>query len=223
MSTPHTTPLGGAGWAGVDKVLKEYGLNNRPLKVPKQSDMSAPEVIVQFLEDDPYSTWRVHFVDEGYVTCLEDECPLCKANHKNRKGAGLNVLLMTHEGYEVRTLAVTGRELDTITNFLKNYPRGQWYFNLKVTSVGTTPFPVRPEDMEQDWGITPPTAAYVPDSTALFTDSPIVTVSRREMAGLASKIVDKRELLKKNTEASPLTTAAASGSTMADRLKAMTR
>ena len=223
MNTPHNTPLGGAGWAGVDKVLKEYGVQNRFLNVPKAADMSAPEVIVQFLEDEPYVKFKAHSVKEGYVSCFDDDCPLCKANHKNRKGAGLNVLLMTHEGYEVRTLAVTGRELDTITNFLKNYPRGQWYFNLKVTSVGITPFPVKPEEMEQDWGIKPPAAGYVPDSTALFTDSPIVTVSRREMAGLASKIVDKRELLKKNTEASPLTTAAASGSTMADRLKAMTR
>ena len=193
MSTPHNNTLGGAGWAGVEKLLKEYGLGNRPLKVPLMDDLTAPEVIVQFLQDDPYTAWRVHPVTEGYVTCLDDDCPLCKANHKSIKGSGFNVLLMTREGHEVRTLAVTGKELDTVQRFLARYPRGQWYFNLKRTEVGVTPFPVKPEEMQEDWGIAPPAAGYEPDSAALFTDSPVVTLSRREMAGLASEIVDKRE------------------------------
>lgn len=156
-------------------------------------DEDAAEVIVQFLQDDPYTAWRVHPVTEGYVKCLDDDCPLCKANHKNIKGAGFNVLMMSNQGPEVRTLALTGREMENVQRWLSKYPRERWYFNLKRTEVGVTPFPVKPEEMEQDWGIKPPTAGYVHDSTALFTDSPAVTLSRREMAGLAAEIVDKRE------------------------------
>lgn len=197
MSTTHTTTLGGNGWAGVEKLLKEYGIGNRTLNVPKHSDFSAPEVIVQFLEDEPYATWRVHPVTEGYVTCLDDDCPLCKADHKSMKGVGFNVLMMTNQGHEVRTLAVTGKELGTVQNYLARYQREHWYFNLKRTEIGVTPFPVKPEDMEY-WGIVPPAAGYVPGP--LFTDSPMVTLARREMAGLASEIVDKREAIRVKRE-----------------------
>ena len=241
MSNQHNTTLGGNGWAGVDKVLKEYGVQNRALNVPKSGDTESPEVIVQFLEDEPYAKFKAHSVKEGYVSCFDDDCPLCRISHTSRKGSAFNVLLITHEGQEVRTLVITGQEYGTIKNYLAKYPRERWLFNLKRTGVGITPFPVRPEDMEQDWGIAVPAVVlpddldgrdwwrgYEVDSTALFTDSPIVTVTRREMSEQANWIIDRRELLKKNVPESPekalqrIQNEKMQGTTMAERLKAMT-
>ena len=221
MNTPHYNTLGGDGWDGVDKVLKAYGVQNRALKVPKSGDTDSPEVIVQFLEDEPYAKFRAHSVKEGYVSCFDDDCPLCRISHTNRKGSAFNVLLMTHEGYEVRTLPITGQEYTTIKNYLARYQREHWYFNLKRTEIGVTPFPVKPDEDMQYWGIVPPAAGYVPGP--LFTDSPVVTLARREMAGLASEIVDKREAIrvKRETPHAPSEPKANSRASKQDLLSAM--
>ena len=194
MNTPHiNTSKSGPGTA--QAIESNLMVDLAP--IPKERDYTT-ETLIKFLEPEYYFSWWEHKINGEHVTCLdgaESGCPLCKAGHKRRLAMSYNVAVyhgdMRYESVAIQApsvmaLAHFADRMQCIPNYAKSKPFDRWYFNVKTVSGNVVLYPVKPEEMETDYGV------RVPEGTdygalKLHTGSPLQEVSLQHHKHLAKQ------------------------------------
>lgn len=181
-STVKTAPARkiSSGWRAAEEVKSASSSFAQRLKVTEEP------TIIKFLEDEPYASFRQHWVErqgQKSFTCIEDldpnGCPLCDAGHRPATRFAFNVLQL-EPGVEpsVRSYEVGPRIIDQLRNFHTDPRQGpltKHYWAVSRTGKGATSQTnhqmVKERDLEDgEWeGISPVDAAefkgqcYTPD------------------------------------------------------------
>lgn len=153
------------GWGAAEKVKNADSAFAQRLKVGEEP------VIIKFLEDEPYASFRQHWVErqgQKSFTCTADldpkGCPLCDAGNRPATRFAFNVVLMEPDTDPViKSYEVGPRVIDQLKNFHtdpRQGPLSKHYWAVSRTGKGTTSATnhqlVKERDLEDEWsGITP--------------------------------------------------------------------
>lgn len=107
------------GWGAAENMVSADSSFAQRLKI------SEDEVIVKFLEDEPYAVFRQHWIERSgqkSFTCIADldpkGCPLCDAGSRPSSRFNFNVALLTTDGEAVvKSYEVGARVIDQLKNF----------------------------------------------------------------------------------------------------------
>lgn len=149
------------GWAAAEK------MQNANSGFAQRLRLGEDAIIIKFLEDDPYATYRQHWVERSgqkSFTCIADiderGCPLCKAGNRPTMKFSFNVVLMSADGdHSVKSYDVGARAIDSLKNFHQDPRQGPlsknyWAVNRsgKGATSATNHQMLRDRDLE-DWGM----------------------------------------------------------------------
>lgn len=149
------------GWGAAEK-LKESDNSNYASRLK----IGQTPILVKFLEDEPYSAFRQHWLErtgQRSFVCIGDDCPLCEAGSTTSAQFCFNVVELTpNEAPEIRSYQVGVRVLDQLRNFHNDPRQGplpKHYWAISRTgdkSTSTTNLQmVRERDLLEEWGIDP--------------------------------------------------------------------
>lgn len=188
------------GWGNVDSVKQADSPYAQRLKIDEKP------VVVKFLEDDPYSSFRMHWVErqgQKSFTCIADMheqgCPLCDAGHRPNPRFAFNVALLNEDGDSVvRSYEVGPRVIDSLKNFHmdpRQGPLSKHYWAISRSGKGPTSQTnhqmVRDRDLEEEWNITPLTEEGIASLKSQAYDESIVPIpSRKTLVSIASEDFD---------------------------------
>lgn len=163
------------GWAAAEKLKNANSGYAERLRVTEE------QIIIKFLEDAPYATFKQHWVERSgqkSFTCIADlddrGCPLCKAGNRPSMKFSFNVALMSKDGeHTVKSYDVGLRIIDQLKNFdqdPRQGPLSKHFWAVSSSGKGATSSRnhqmLRERDLE-DWGIPAPSEA---DLKALMKD-----------------------------------------------------
>jgi len=152
------------GWAAVEETRTADSPFAQRLKLSEAS------VVVKFLEDEPYASWRQHWVKRNgqqSFTCIADfdpkGCPLCDmGNRPNTKFAFNVVLLASNSAPVLRSYEIGPRAIDQLKNFHvdpRQGPLTKHYWAISRTGKDTTSLTnhqlVKERDLEEEWSLAP--------------------------------------------------------------------
>lgn len=188
------------GWGNVDNTKQADSPYAQRLKI------SDKPIIVKFLEDEPYSSFRQHWVErEGQksFTCISDMhpqgCPLCDAGHRPSARFAFNVALLNEDGDTVvRSYEVGPRVIDSLKNFHQDPRQGPLsknYWALSRSGKGPTSQTnhqmVRERDLEEEWNISPLSIDTLEELKGQAYDESIIPIpSRKTLVGIAAEDMD---------------------------------
>lgn len=188
------------GWGNVDTTKQADSPYAQRLKVEEKP------VIVKFLEDEPYTSYRQHWVErqgQKSFTCLADihpqGCPLCDAGHRPSARFAFNVALMSEDGETVvRSYEVGPRAIDGLKNFHQDPRQGplpKHYWAISRSGKGPTSQTnhqmVRDRDLEEEWNITPLTESDLESIKGQAYDASIVPIpNRKTLVDIATEEMD---------------------------------
>ena len=188
------------GWGNVDTTKQADSPYAQRLKVEEKP------VIVKFLEDEPYTSYRQHWVErqgQKSFTCLADihpqGCPLCDAGHRPSARFAFNVALMSEDGETVvRSYEVGPRVIDSLKNFHQSPQQGplpKHYWAISRSGKGPTSQTnhqmVRDRDLEEEWNITPLTESDLESIKGQAYDESIVPIpNRKTLVDIATEEMD---------------------------------
>lgn len=177
------------GWGNVEQVRSAGSPFAQKLKI------SPDAVLVKFLEDDPYTSYRQHWIErEGQksFTCISDMhakgCPLCDAGHRPSARFAFNVAQLSDDGDPViKSYEVGPRDIDTLKNFHTDPRQGplpKHYWAISRTGKGSTSQRVhqmvRERDMEEEWDISPLSGDQIDALMKDVYDANIVPIPSRK-------------------------------------------
>lgn len=152
-----------SGWAAADRLKNADSLYAQRLRVTDE------QIIIKFLEDAPYATYKQHWVERSgqkSFTCIADiddrGCPLCKAGNRPTMRFAFNVALMSKDGdHSVKSYEVGLRVIDQLKNFdqdPRQGPLSKHYWAVNRSGKGATSATnhqmLRDRDLE-DWETNP--------------------------------------------------------------------
>lgn len=188
------------GWGNVDSVKQADSPYAQRLKIDEKP------VIVKFLEDDPYSSFRMHWVErqgQKSFTCIADMheqgCPLCDAGHRPNPRFAFNVALLNEDGDAVvRSYEVGPRVIDSLKIFHmdpRQGPLSKHYWAISRSGKGPTSQTnhqmIRDRDLEEEWSITPLDEGVIASLKSQAYDESIVPIpSRKTLVSIASEDFD---------------------------------
>ena len=156
------------GWKAADEVLKNSASTGDWINDFRWSEEPA---LVKFLSNEPMS-YQQHWVEKtgkrGYV-CLGKGCPLCEAGNTPTAKFVFSLFNLSDE---TEYLLVVGIRLFKLLqghdDSPKNGPLTKLYWSLSATGKGQSKtysiVPVKPRDLEEDWGINEADAQAVIDT-----------------------------------------------------------
>lgn len=178
---PTTAPVrkkprvSAAGWGQFEKAQK-VASGNKSFLARWKPRVGEDEVLLKFLDDEPFGSYALHWVDElqgkkGWA-CLrslpeDQDCPLCDVGNSARARALLRVLVFDGRP-EVRVLEagpMLGRDLAKRAES-RHGPLSRHYWAVSAVAAGADGKSgvvtydlqvVREDEIEEDWDITPPT------------------------------------------------------------------
>jgi hypothetical protein len=188
------------GWGNVDSTKQADSPYAQRLKIDDKP------VIVKFLEDEPYTSYRQHWVErqgQKSFTCLADMhpkgCPLCDAGHRPSARFAFNVVLLNEDGDSVvRSYEVGPRVIDSLKIFHQDPRQGplpKHYWAISRSGKGPTSQTnhqmVRDRDLEEEWNITPLSDDDLDSLKEQAYDASIVPIpSRTTLQGVAAEDMD---------------------------------
>lgn len=188
------------GWGNVDSTKQADSPYAQRLKIDDKP------VIVKFLEDEPYTSYRQHWVErqgQKSFTCIADMhtqgCPLCDAGHRPSARFAFNVILLNEDGDSVvRSYEVGPRVIDSLKNFHQDPRQGplpKHYWAISRSGKGPTSQTnhqmVRDRDLEEEWGIAPLSEEDISKLKGQAYDASIVPIpSRSTLQGVAAEDMD---------------------------------
>lgn len=188
------------GWGNVDQTKQADSPYAQRLKVDDKP------VVVKFLEDEPYTSYRQHWVErqgQKSFTCIADMhpqgCPLCDAGHRPSARFAFNVALLSEDGeLLVRSYEVGPRVIDSLKNFHQDPRQGplsKHFWAISRSGKGPTSQTnhqmVRDRDLEEEWNIVPPTESEIESLKGQAYDASIVPIpSRSTLQGVAAEDMD---------------------------------
>jgi len=107
------------GWGAVEQAKSADSPYAQRLRVSEEP------IIIKFLEDEPYATYRQHWVERSgqkSFTCIADldpkGCPLCDAGSRPSTRFAFNVVLLSPDSEPVlKSYEVGPRAIDQLKNF----------------------------------------------------------------------------------------------------------
>lgn len=142
VETPVTVSTIKRGWGAAQKVQEATSAFAQRFKV-----LEEPQII-KFLEDEPYASFRTHWVDgragQKSFVCLadhQDGCPLCDAGNRPSTKFAFNIALLGDEGdLSVKSFEVGVRLIDQLKNFHtdpRQGPLSKNYWAVSKTGKGS--------------------------------------------------------------------------------------
>ena len=142
-STKPATRVIKRGWAAAAQVKAAGSAYAQSLKVGEDP------VLIKFLEDEPYASYRSHWVDRSgqkSFVCIADidpkGCPLCDAHNRPSHKFSFNVVLLNPEDEPVvKSYDVGTRVIDQLKNFHMDQRQGpltKHYWAVSKTGKGTS-------------------------------------------------------------------------------------
>lgn len=188
------------GWGNVDTTKQADSPYAQRLKVEDKP------IIVKFLEDEPYTSYRQHWVERAgqkSFTCISDMhpkgCPLCDAGHRPAARFAFNVILLSPDGDSVvRSYEVGPRVIDSLKNFHQDPRQGplsKHYWALSRSGKGPTSQTnhqmVRERDLEEEWDIKPLSEDAIDSLRGQAYDESIVPIpNRKTLLDIAQEDLD---------------------------------
>lgn len=153
------------------------------------------EVIVHFLEDEPFAVYEQHWVGQRSYTCPGKDCPLCLRGYDTRYLTLFNVVEMSSaENFFWEAGPNATKAMQEAAERKQSSPinRDDLYFALNRTkqSNGFYDFsvtPIKERDLvDDDWGVDPLTDDELDEALKnLFDDSVIPYNSARDLKSVA--------------------------------------
>lgn len=176
------------GWGNAEQTRLADSPYAQRLKVEEKPQ------IVKFLEDEPYTSYRMHWVErqgQKSFTCLSDlsaqGCPLCDAGHRPSARFAFNVALITEDEPLVRSYEVGPRVIDSLKNFHQDPRQGplsKHYWAISRSGKGPTSQVnhqvVRDRDLSDDWNLEALSDERVKALTLACYDESIVPIPQRK-------------------------------------------
>ena len=185
------------GWGNVEQTKQADSPYAQRLKIDDKP------VIIKFLEDEPYTTYRQHWIErqgQKSFTCIADMhpkgCPLCDAGHRPSARFAFNVALLSEDGdTTIKSYEVGPRVIDSLKNFHQDPRQGplpKHYWAISRSGKGPTSQTnhqmVRDRDLEEEWNITPLTEDGLEQIKKQAYDASIVPIPNREtLVGIAAE------------------------------------
>jgi hypothetical protein len=185
------------GWGAAEETRSADSPYANRLKVATE------EQVIKFLEDDPYTSYRQHWIDrEGQksFTCISNlhpkGCPLCDAGDRPSARFSFNVVVLAPgEEPVLRSYEVGPRVVDQLKNLHQSdktgpLPRHYWAVSRsgKGSTSQTNHQVVKEADLEDDWGIEALTSAQIADFKSKAYDPSIVSIpSYKTLQSLAAE------------------------------------
>lgn len=187
----------------------------------KQADAASPWAqafrpdkatkVIKFLEDQPYASYRRHWVDrtgpngpyKRTYTCLgtvEKPCPLCDAGNQVQAVSAFNIVELGDDGQLLlRTWDLGNRLLAVMKGYHadpKIGPLTKGYFGVIKTDSGkrggtsqTNINPIKASQLEEDYGFTAPSAEEL--AAIKLMDSSIITIpTTAELREVAAEMLE---------------------------------
>jgi len=187
------------GWGAADSVKNADSPYAQRLRV-----MEDP-IIIKFLEDEPYASYRQHWVERSgqkSFTCIADidpkGCPLCDAGSRPSTRFAFNVVLLSSDSEpSVKSYEVGPRVIDQLKNF-HNDPRqgplSKHFWAVSRSGKGATSATnhqlVKERDLEE-WSIEPLTPEDIRSSKGkAYTPDIIQIPSRKDLQQIALEDLD---------------------------------
>ena len=188
-----------SGWAAVDSMKQDDA--NYAVRLKTGTDA----VLIKFLEDAPYATWRQHWVNrtgQKSFVCREgmdsNGCPLCDAGNRPRPLFAFNVLLLERgEEPALRSYEAGTRVIATLRNFNEDDRQGplsKHYW--AVSRSGTGPqtqynhLLIKERDLKEEWNVDPLSAEALTQAAAKSYDADILRISTHsEMVSIVNEDV----------------------------------
>lgn len=158
---PTTRTIIRGGWNAVEETKNADSPFAQRLKVTEDP------IIIKFLNDEPYASWRQHWVErqgQKSFVCIADidsnGCPLCDAGSRPSVRIAFNVaLLVAGEEPVLKSYEVGPRVIDQLKNFHtdpRTGPLSKNYWAVSKTGKGATTATahqlVKERDLEE-WGL----------------------------------------------------------------------
>jgi hypothetical protein len=153
-----------SGWGAVEQAKSSDSQFAQRLKIGEDP------VIVKFLEDEPYATYRQHWLErqgQKSFTCIADidpsgDCPLCKSGNRPSTRFAFNVVLLSSDLEPmVKSYEVGPRVIDQLKNFHtdpRQGPLSKHFWAVSRSGKGATSSTnhqlVKERDLDE-WGIDP--------------------------------------------------------------------
>lgn len=132
------------GWGSVEQAKTADSPFAQRLKVVEDP------IIIKFLEDEPYATYRQHWVErqgQKSFTCIADidpsgDCPLCKSGNRPSTRFAFNVILVSPDMEAMlKSYEVGPRVIDQLKNFHtdpRQGPLSKHYWAVSRSGKGAT-------------------------------------------------------------------------------------
>lgn len=192
------------GWAAAENVKSSDNMFANRLQ------LSDEPVVVKFLEDDPYVSYKQHWIErqgQKSFTCIADldpkGCPLCAAGDRPVSRYSFNVALLNPDenGEPVdpilRSFDVGNKVIDALKAFHQDprqgpLPKHYWAISRsgKKQTSQTNLNVIKERDLLEEWDITPPTdealdkvrkQAYTPDIVFISTRKTLLEIANEEL------------------------------------------
>ena len=186
------------GWNAVEETKNADSPFAQRLKVTEDP------IIIKFLNDEPYASWRQHWVErqgQKSFVCIADidpsGCPLCDAGSRPSVRIAFNVaLLVAGEEPVLKSYEVGPRVIDQLKNFHtdpRTGPLSKNYWAVSKTGKGATTATahqlVKERDLEE-WGLEALTDANLKMlSNKAYTADIIAIPSRKDLLSVADEDV----------------------------------
>lgn len=189
------------GWEGAARTQSLSGDYASTFKMDEDKDY-----VVRFLEDAPYASYRLHWVDRSgkrSFVCPEDpddpdspRCPLCDAGDKTRAQYAFNIIDLTGGQKPVVLSWDMGVRLKTklekIHKDPRNGPLSDHYYVAKRTGKGTNSdtnvAPIKERDLWDDYHVEELTDDELDTLATRVYDRSIIEVpSRKQLQELADE------------------------------------
>lgn len=184
------------GWNAVEETKNADSPFAQRLKV------SEDPIIIKFLNDEPYASWRQHWVErqgQKSFVCIADidsnGCPLCDAGSRPSVRISFNVaLLVAGEDPVLKSYEVGPRVIDQLKNFHtdpRTGPLSKHYWAVSKTGKGATTATahqlVKERDLEE-WGLASLTEDDLKSLTnKAYTADIIAIPSRKDLLSVADE------------------------------------
>lgn len=182
------------GWGNAEQTKQADSQYAQRLKIEEQP------LIVKFLEDEPYASYRQHWVERSgqkSFTCLSNihpqGCPLCDAGHRASARFSFNVALLVDGEAVLKSYDVGPRVIDSLKNFHQDPRQGplsKHYWAISRSGKGPTSQTnhqlIRERDLTEDWSTSPLSDEQIASlKEQCYTESIIPIPNRKTLSDIA--------------------------------------
>lgn len=121
--------------------------------------------LVKFLDAEPLAVYSQHWIERAGKkswTCLGDECPLCEGGDRPSRKIAFSIVNLSAETPVVEVLTVSPKTMQILARYNQDKTTGpldRLYYSMSKQGTGPKAVfqivPVKPRDLEEDWGINP--------------------------------------------------------------------